>query len=57
MEKIKLAEDSIKHLKDFIEIEKVSKKITTETAKHETQNLSRILMNIVELNVKDIKGE
>jgi hypothetical protein len=57
MDNIKLAEDTIKHLKDFIEIEKLNKKTITEKAKYELKELSKIMINVCENNIKEIKGE
>jgi hypothetical protein len=57
MENIKLAEDAIKHLKDFIEIEKTIKKVVTSKAQIELYALSRGLITKVEENTKKIKGE
>ena len=57
MEKIKLAEDSIKHLKDFIEIEKVSKKVVTNVSTNELKQLLKNLVIKTENNIKEIKGE
>ena len=57
MEKIKLAEDSIKHLKDFIEIEKVSKKVVTNVSTNELKQLLKNLVIKTENNIKEIKEE
>ena len=56
MDKIKLAEDTIKHLKDFIEIEKLTKRTVTEKAKHELSELSKTMISVCENNIKDIKA-
>ena len=57
MDNIKLAEDTIKHLKDFIEIEKTIKKVVTSKAQTELYALSSDLITKVEENTKKIKGE
>ena len=57
MDKIKLAEETIKHLKDFIEIEKVSKKVVTNIATKEIDTLSKNIISEVEKNIVSIKGE
>ena len=57
MDYIKLAEDAIKHLKDFIEIEKTIKKVVTSKAQTELYTLSCDLITKVEENTKKIKGE
>ena len=57
MDNIKLAEDAIRHLKDFIEIEKTIKKVVTSKAQIELYALSSDLITKVEENTKKIKGE
>ena len=57
MDNIKLAEDSIKHLKDFIEVEKTLKKVGTAVAQNDLCQLSIELVEKVFENVKVIKGE
>ena len=57
MEDIRIAEDTIKHLKDFIELEKASKKIVTETAKFKITTLAETMIKIAEENIKHLKGE
>lgn len=57
MDKIKLAEELIKNAKDYIEIEKTAKRTFTEKAKTELKKLSDIMMNCIENNIEDIKGE
>lgn len=57
MDNIKLAEDTIKHLKDFIEIEKTIKKVVTSKAQTELYVLSSDLITKVEENTNKIKGE
>ena len=57
MDKIKLAEELIKKAKDYIEIEKTLKRTFTEKAKTELKKLSDIMMNCIENNIEDIKGE
>lgn len=57
MDNIKMAEDTIKHLKDFIEVEKTLKKAITGIAQNELSNLSVALVEKVYENVKVIKGE
>jgi len=57
MDKIKLAEDAIKHLKDFIEVEKTLKKVGTAVAQNNLCDLSIELVEKVFENVKVIKGE
>ena len=55
MDKIKLAEDTIKHLKDFIEIERTIKKTVTQKAQYELGELSKVMIGVCENNIKDIK--
>ena len=55
MDNIKLAEDTIKHLKDFVEIEKLRKRTVTEKAKFELGSLSKIMVDVAENNIKEIK--
>ena len=57
MDNIKLAEDAIKHLKDFIEVEKTLKKVGTAVAQNDLCDLSIVLVERVFENVKVIKGE
>lgn len=57
MDNIKLAEDTIKHLKDFIEVEKTLKKVGTGVAQSDLCDLSIVLVERVFENVKVIKGE
>ena len=57
MDNIKLAEDTIKHLKDFIEVEKTLKKVGTAVAQNDLCDLSIELVEKVFENVKVIKGE
>ena len=57
MDNIKLAEDTIKHLKDFIEVEKTLKKAITPIAQNNLSDLSVELVEKVYENVKVIKGE
>jgi hypothetical protein len=55
MDRIKLAESAIKHLKDFIEVEKANKKIVTQTAKDDLENLSSLMIDIALNNIMEIK--
>ena len=57
MKNIKLAEDTIKHLKDYIEIEKTIKKVVTTMAQTELLVVNCGLISKVEKNIKEIKGE
>jgi hypothetical protein len=57
MDNIKLAEETIKNLKDFIEVEKTLKKVGTAVAQNELCGLSIVLVERVFENVKVIKGE
>ena len=57
MDNIKLAEDTIKHLKDFIEVEKTLKKVCTAVSQNDLCDLSVELVEKVFENVKVIKGE
>ena len=57
MDNIKLAEETIRFLKDFIEIEKTLKKIITGIAETNLCDLSNKLIENVYEKVKTIKGE
>lgn len=57
MKNIKLAEDTIKHLKDYIEIEKTIKKVVTTMAQTELLVVNCGIISKVEKNIKEIKGE
>lgn len=57
MDNIKLAEDTIKHLKDFIEVERTLKKVVTGTAQNSLCALSAELAEKTFENAKTIKGE
>lgn len=55
--RIELAESAIKHLRDFIEVEKMSKKVVTDQAKKTSCEFTQILVASVENILKNIKGE
>lgn len=55
MDKIKIAEETIKTLKDYIEIERTIKKSLTEKAKYELKTLSATMLNIAENDIKELK--
>lgn len=55
MDNIKLAEDTIKHLKDYIEFEKVNKKVLTTKSHSELLELRQVMLNVAENNIKEIK--
>ena len=55
MDRIKLAESAIKHLKDFIEVEKANKMIVTQTAKDDLADLSSLMIDIALNNIMEIK--
>ena len=57
MDNIKLAEDTIKHMKDVIEVEKTLKKVGTAVEQNDLCDLSVELVEKVFENVKVIKGE
>ena len=57
MDKIKLAEETIKHLKDFIEVEKTIKKVVTAQAEAELCIVSTNMVERIYANVIKIKGE
>lgn len=57
MDNIKLAEDTIKYLKDFIEVEKAIKKVVTAQAEAELCTVSANMTEKIYENVKVIKGE
>lgn len=57
MDNIKLAEETIKFLKDFIEVEKTLKKTITGIAQTNLCDLSNELIKNVYEKVKTIKGE
>ena len=57
MDKIKQAENAIRHLKDFIEVEKTYKRTTTSKAIMELENLSNNLLDIALTDIIEIKGE
>lgn len=56
-DRIKLAEDTIKYLKDFIEIEKFCKKVVTDKARFDLVTLSSTLVERASENITKIKGE
>lgn len=57
MDNIKLAEETIKFLKDFVEVEKTIKKVVTGKAEQELSTVSNELIAKVFENVIKIKGE
>ena len=57
MDNIKLAEDTIKFLKDFIEVEKTLKKVVTVQAEAELCTVNANMIEKIYENVKKIKGE
>ena len=57
MDNIKLAEETIKFLKDFVEVEKTIKKVVTGKAEQELSTVSNELIEKVFENVIKIKGE
>ena len=57
MEKIKLANETIKHLKDYVEVRKALKKVVTDTSKKDLENLNAYHLELVETKVKELKGE
>jgi hypothetical protein len=54
---IKLAEETIKYLKDFIEVERAIKKVVTAQAEEELCTVSINMIEKIYENVKKIKGE
>ena len=57
MDNIKLAEDTIKLLKDFVEVEKAIKKVVTAEAEFELCTVNSNMIEKIYENVKKIKGE
>ena len=57
MDNIKLAEETIKLLKDFIEVEKTLKKAITTIAQNNLSDLSIELVENIYEKVRTIKGE
>ena len=55
MDNIKLAEDAIKHLKDFIEFEKVNKKVLTTKSHSELLELRQVMLNVAQNDIQEIK--
>lgn len=55
MDNIKLVEDTIKHLKDFIEVEKIIKKVGTEVAQNDLCQLTIELVDKAFENLKKLK--
>lgn len=55
MDNVKLAEDTIKHLKDYIEFEKVNKRVLTTKSHSELFELRQVMLNVAENNIKEIK--
>ena len=54
MTKIEYAEVAIKCLKDYVELEKSKKKMTTETAKDGVVEISTIVLKVALDSVKEI---
>ena len=57
MDNIKLAEETIKYLKDFVEVEKAIKKVVTAQAEAELCTVNANMIEKIYENVKKIKGE
>ena len=57
MDKIKVAESTIKLLKDFIEIERTRKKVVTDLSVTSLIDLQDAIVEDLENNIKEIKGE
>lgn len=55
MDKIKKAEDTIKLLKDYIEVEKTSKKVLTATPKATLNELQEVIIQDCFENLEIIK--
>lgn len=57
MEKIKLANETIKHLKDYVEVRKALKKVVVANSKATLEELNAYHLDSVEIKVKELKGE
>ena len=57
MEKIKLANETIKHLKDYVEVRKALKKMVVAKSKATLEELNAYHLDSVEIKVKELKGE
>ena len=57
MEKIKLANETIKHLKDYVEVRKALKNMVVAKSKATLEELNAYHLDSVETKVKELKGE
>lgn len=57
MEKIKLANETISHLKDYVEVRKALKKMVVAKSKATLEELNAYHLDSVEIKVKELKGE
>ena len=57
MEKIKLANETISHLKDYVEVRKALKKVVGANSKATLEELNAYHLDSVETKVKELKGE
>ena len=54
---VKIAEDAIKSLKDYVELKKAQKKLCIQDNKNAIQELADALIEGVGYNIEQLKGE
>lgn len=57
MEKIKLANETIKHLKDYVEVRKALKKVSLDYSKENLSVVEQHLIDVATTNVLEIRKE